>query len=157
MWQESSDRERRRADVGADSKMDVHLDVSTVGYAGRLEFLEGPTGRRVRSDGEKARIVAESLVPGVQVTEVARKHGVTRWQVYDWRRRVRRGQLALPESMAPMFAPLMVEETSAPERTMRPPKGTPAKVEIVIDDMVIRTAVDLEHLPQVIRAVRASR
>ena len=32
-----------------------------------------------------------------------------------------------------------------------------AKVEIVIDDMVIRTAVDLEHLPQVIRAVRASR
>ncbi|WP_287305688.1 hypothetical protein [Mesorhizobium sp.] len=31
------------------------------------------------------------------------------------------------------------------------------QAEIVIDDMVIRTAVDLEHLPQVIRAVRASR
>jgi transposase len=59
--------------------------------------------------------------------------------------------------MAPMFAPLMVEEASAPQRTMRPPKSTPAKVEIVIGDMVIRTAVDLEHLPQVIRAVRASR
>ncbi len=96
-------------------------------------------------------------MPGVQVAAVARKHGVTRWQVYDWRRRLRRGQFALPESMAPMFAPLMVEETSAPQRTMRPPKATPAKVEIVIDDMVIRTAVDLEHLPQVIRAVRASR
>ncbi|WP_244571508.1 IS66-like element accessory protein TnpA [Mesorhizobium carmichaelinearum] len=134
--------------------MDVHLDVSTAGYAGRLEVLEGPTGRRVRSEADRARIAAESLMPGVQVAAVARKHGASRWQVYDWRRRLRRGQLALPESMAPMFAPLMVEETSAPQRTTQ---STPAKVEIVIDDMVIRTAVDLEHLAQVIRAVRASR
>ncbi len=140
--------------MGADGKMDVHLDVSTAGYAGRLEVLEGPTGRRVRSEADRARIAAESLMPGVQVAAVARKHGASRWQVYDWRRRLRRGQLALPESMAPMFAPLMVEETSAPQRTTQ---STPAKVEIVIDDMVIRTAVDLEHLAQVIRAVRASR
>ena len=50
--------------MGADGKMDVHLDVSTTGYAGRLEVLEGPTGRRVRSEAEKARIAAESLMPG---------------------------------------------------------------------------------------------
>ena len=56
-----------------------------------------------------------------------------------------------------MFAPLMVEESSAPQPTMRSPKSAPAKVKIVIDDMAIRTAIDLEHLPQVIRAVRASR
>lgn len=143
--------------MGADGKMDVHLDVPTTGYAGRLEVLEGPTGRRIRSEADKARIAAESLMPRVQVAAVARKHGVTRWQVYDWRRRLRQGRLALPESMAPMFAPLLVDETSAPQRTTRPPKSPPAKVEIVIDDMVIRTAVDLEHLPQVIRAVRASR
>ncbi|WP_245272729.1 transposase [Mesorhizobium sp. LNHC221B00] len=117
--------------------MDVHLDVPTAGYAGRLEILEGPTGRRVRSEADRARIAAESLMPGVQVAVVARKHGATRWQIYDWRRRL--------------------EEPSAPQRTMRPPKPAPAKVEIVIDDMVIRTAVDLEHLAQVIRAVRASR
>jgi transposase len=143
--------------VGADGKMDVHLDVTTAGYAGRLEVLEGPTGRRIRSEADRARIAAESLMPGVQVAAVARKHGATRWQVYDWRRGLRQGRLALPESMAPMFAPLMVEEASAPQRTMRPPKSASPKVEIVIDDMVIRTAVDLEHLPQVIRAVRASR
>jgi len=143
--------------VGAGRKMDVHLDVPTTGYAGRLEVLEGPTGRRVRSEADKARIAGESLMPGLQVAAVARKHGVTRWQVYDWRRRLQQGRLALPESMAPMFAPLVVEETSAPHRTMRPAKSPPAKVEIVIDDMVIRTSVDLEHLPQVIRAVRASR
>jgi transposase len=143
--------------VGADGKMDVHLDVPTAGYAGQLEVLDGPTGRRVRSEAERARIAAESLMPGVQVAAVARKHGATRWQVYDWRRRLRQGQLALPESMAPMFAQLMVDDSSAPQRRMRPSKSTPAKVEIVIDDMVIRTAVDLEQLSQVIRAVRASR
>ncbi|TGU44874.1 transposase [bacterium M00.F.Ca.ET.152.01.1.1] len=143
--------------MGADGKIDVHLDVPTAGYAGRLEVLDGPTGRRVRSEADRARIAAESLMPGVQVAAVARKHGATRWQVYDWRRRLRQGQLALPESMAPMFAPLMVEESSAPQRTMRPPKSAQARVEIVIDDMVIRTTVDLEQLSQVVRAVRASR
>lgn len=143
--------------MGADGKMDVYLDVPTTGYAGRLEVLEGPTGRQMRSQADRARIAAESLIPGVQVAAVARKHGVTRWQVYDWRRRLRQGRLALPESMAPMFAPLMVEEASAPQRRIRPPKSPPAKVEIVIDDMVIRTAVDLDDLPRVIRAVRASR
>lgn len=83
--------------MGADGKMDVHLDVPTAGYAGRVEVLDGPTGRRVRSEAERARIAAESLMPGVQVAAVARKHGATRWQVYDWRRRLRQGQLALPE------------------------------------------------------------
>lgn len=31
----------------------------------------------------------ESLLSGAQVTEVARKHGATRWQIYDWRQRFR--------------------------------------------------------------------
>src|ERR1700722_6426799 len=58
--------------MGLDSKKDVHLDGSPVS---RLEVLEGPSGRRVRSEAERARIVAESLLPGAQVSEVARKHG----------------------------------------------------------------------------------
>lgn len=140
--------------MGVDGKMDVQLDVSTAGYGGRLEVLEGPTGRRVRSDAEKARIAAESLLPGVEVATVARKHGATRWQVYDWRRRLRQGQLALPESVATQFAPLMVDDASVAARA---PKPAPAKVEITIGDIVIRTAVDIEQLSGVIRAVRASR
>src|SRR3546814_461897 len=76
-----------------DGKTDVCLDVPNDGYAGRLEVLEGPTGRRRRSEEERARIAAESLLPGAQVAEVARRHGVTRWQVYDWRKRLRAGRL----------------------------------------------------------------
>jgi len=137
--------------------MDVHLDVSTPGYVGRLEVLEGPTGRRVRSASDKARIAAESLMPGAQVAVVARKHGATRWQIYDWRRRLRQGQLVPSESQEPLFAPLLVEDAPSSRLPTKPPKSTLAKVEIVIDGMVIRTAVDVEQLAEVIRAVRASR
>ncbi|PZR83833.1 MAG: IS66 family insertion sequence hypothetical protein [Stutzerimonas stutzeri] len=141
----------------ADGKMDVQLDVSTPGYVGRLEVLEGPTGRRARTASEKARIAAESLLPGAQVTAVARQHGVTRWQIYDWRRRLRLGQLILPESSEPLFAPVLVEEAPSAQVTLKPPKSAPTKVEIVVGDAVIRMAVDVEQLVQVIRAVRASR
>ncbi|MHC2279069.1 transposase-like protein [Bradyrhizobium diazoefficiens] len=81
--------------MGLDSKKDVHLDGSTTGSVSRLEILEGPSGRRVRSEAERARIVAESLLPGAQVSEVARKHGATRWQIYDWRRRFRHSLASL--------------------------------------------------------------
>jgi transposase len=133
--------------------MDVQLGVSSGGYAGRLEVLEGPTGRRQRSDAEKARIVAESLLPGVRVADVARRHGTTRWQVYDWRRRARDGRLALPESVvsAPAFAALVVEEPA--------PSGPVADgIEVVLGDVVIRVGRDGDagYLSRVIRAVRAA-
>jgi transposase len=141
--------------MAGDDKMDVHLDVSRVGYAGRLEVIEGPTGRQRRSEAERARIVAESLLPGARVSEVARKHGATRWQIYDWRKRLLRdGRLALPQSMgpAPAFAAVMVEDS--------PQQSSQAKVriEIAVGDIVIRTDCDVDgkHLSQVIRAVRAA-
>ncbi|MGY3146509.1 transposase [Bradyrhizobium sp. USDA 3397] len=120
----------------------------------RLEVLEGPSGRRVRSEAERARIVDESLLPGAQVSEAARKHGATRWQIYDWRRRFRqRGMLPLCEAMQPTFAPLVVE--GALEERQVPA----IKLEIAISDVVLRTdmTIDAEQLSRRIRAVRASR
>jgi transposase len=137
-----------------DDKKDVHLDGSSIGTVSRLEVLAGPTGRRVRSEAERARIVAESLLPGAQVSEVARKHGATRWQIYDWRRRFRqRGALPSRASPTTSFVPLAVEE---------PLDGHQApvmKLEIAIGDVVVRTdaAIDEKQLSQVIRAMRASR
>ena len=137
-----------------DGKMGVHLDVPNDGYAGRLEVVEGRTGRKRRSDAEKVRIVAESLLPGARISDVARKHGATRWQVYDWRKRVRNGRLVPPESVAsvPAFAALVVDEPA--QRKKRPD----ASIEIIIGDIVIRTApcTDEGDLSRVIRAVRAA-
>lgn len=63
-----------------DRKMCGHLDGFSDGGVSQLEVIEGPTGRRRRTKSERARIAAESLVPGTSVTDVARRHG-TRWQV----------------------------------------------------------------------------
>jgi transposase len=141
--------------MGRDGKMGGHLDVPINGFAGRLEVIEGPTGRRQRTQAEKARIVAESLIPGVRVAEIARKYGATRWQVYDWRKRLRRQErLALPESagVASSFAAVVVED--APRR-----KAVASSIEIVVGDVVIRAepGVDDEHLSRIIRIARAAQ
>jgi transposase len=140
--------------MGRDGKMGVHLDVPKNGFAGRLEVIEGPTGRRQRTRAEKARIVAESLMPGVRVAEVARKYGATRWQVYDWRKRLRRQErLALPDSAGavPAFAAVVVEDASQRQAAVC--------IEIVVGDVVIRAelGVDDEHLCRIIRIARAAQ
>ena len=139
-----------------DGKMGGHLDGFSDGGVSRLEVVEGPTGRQRRTKAERARIAAESLVPGTSVTEVARRHGTTRWQVYDWRKKLRDGQLVVPESVAalPMFAELVVEGAAA-----EMPAETEAStgVEIVVGDVVIRVGADADEalLTRSIRAVRA--
>jgi transposase len=109
--------------VEVDSKMGVHLDCSTGVGVSRLEVIEGPSGRRRRTKAERARIAAESMMPGVTVADVARKHGTTRWQICNWRnwqicnwrKQTRKGNRILPESVAalPVFAELVVDDSSA--------------------------------------------
>lgn len=138
--------------MGRDGKMGVHLDVPTNGFAGRLEVIEGPTGRRKRTLAEKARIVAESLMPGVRVADVARKYGATRWQVYDWRKRLRpQERLALSESTAPTFAAVVIEDA--------PRRQAAACIEIMVGDVVIRAepGVDDAHLSRIIRIARSAQ
>ncbi|WP_236938216.1 transposase [Frigidibacter mobilis] len=95
--------------------MGVHLDGSTVFEVSRLDVIEGPSGRRRRNKAERARIAAESMMPGVTVAEVARRHGTTRWQIYDWRKQLRKGNLVVPGNVAvlPVFAELVVDDNSA--------------------------------------------
>jgi len=117
----------------------------------RLEVIEGPSGRRRRTMAERARIAAESMMPGVKVADVARKHGTTRWQIYDWRKQIRKGNLVVPESIAalPVFAELVVDDSSA---------EAPARsdLEIVVGDVVIRAGAGADE-SQLTRAIRAAR
>lgn len=140
-----------------DGKVGVHLDGSSGGGVSRLEVIEGPTGRRRRTNAARARIAAESLVPGASVTDVAQRHGTTRWQVYDWRKKLRTGQLLVPEDVAalPMFAELVVE---APAAAMSVETEVATGVEIVVGDVVMRVGADADEalLTRSIRAVRAA-
>ena len=137
-----------------DGKMGVHLDGSTGAGVSRLDVIEGPSGRRRRTKAERARIAAESMMPGVTVADVARKHGTTRWQIYDWRKQIRKGNLVVPESVAalPIFVELVVDDSlaSAPAAVAR------SDLEIVVGDIVIRAGAGADE-GQLTRAIRAAR
>jgi transposase len=96
------------------------------------------------------------MMPGVTVADIARKHGTTRWQIYDWRKQIRKGNLVVPESVAalPMFAELVVDDTAAEA----PLAVHGSDLEIVVADVVIRVGggVDEGQLTRVIRAARAA-
>ena len=62
----------------------------------RLEVITGALGRRRWSAEAKARIVAESLAPGVVISEVARRHDLRPQQLFAWRHQARQGRLVLP-------------------------------------------------------------
>jgi len=93
-------------------------------------------------------------MPGVKVADVARKHGTTRWQIYDWRKQLRKGNLVLPEGVAalPIFAELVVDDTA----TTSPPTAPRSELEIVVGDVVIRAGADADE-GQLTRAIRAAR
>lgn len=71
--------------------MDAHEDTR------RIQVLSvSDTGRRRRwTDFEKIRIVEESHGDGVTLAEVARRHDISRSQLYDWRYRHKHGLLAV--------------------------------------------------------------
>jgi transposase len=69
----------------------------------RVEVLGGLERRRRWSRDDKTRIVAETLVPGAKVTEVARRNGVAASVVFTWRRQAR-----TVEKVGPCFAPVQI-------------------------------------------------
>ncbi len=92
-------------------------------------------------------------MPGVTVADTARKHGTTRWQIYDWRKQLRKGNLVVPESVAalPIFAELVVDDSSA-----EAPSAAGSDLEIVVGDVVIRAGAGADEA-QLTRAIRAAR
>ena len=117
----------------------------------RLEVINGALGRR-RWDGEaKARIVAESLAPGVVISEVARRHDLRPQQLFAWRRQARQGRFALPAEELTFVPVVAAAEAPASAR----PAGL---IEIALGTMIVRVPpeVDGRLLAKVLRAVKAA-
>jgi len=109
----------------------------------RMEVLAGPTGRRRWPDEVKGRIVAETLIAGVTVNEVAARHGLSPHHLSEWRGRARRGELALPAEDVPAFAMLELEAPSGvPTAVEEARAGAPLEpdggIEIVVAGMTVR-------------------
>ncbi|MGO9773434.1 MAG: IS66-like element accessory protein TnpA [Roseiarcus sp.] len=86
----------------------LDLELERKAAAGRrVEVIRGGDGGRRRwSDNEKAQAIEASLVAGANVSEVARRHGVTPQQLFTWRRQAR--QLLQASDDAPPFVPAIV-------------------------------------------------
>jgi transposase len=125
----------------------------------RVEVLTGPGRRRRWSADEKARIVAETLVPGARVSEVARRWQVCSQQVFGWRRAMRQDlpSVAGTTPATPSFVPI-VSEAIPTAAVQGVASGSPA-IEVKLAGALVRISSgmdDAAQLTAVLRAVRAS-
>lgn len=133
--------------------------------AGTYQRLEVVTGRRRRQNWpgtEKARIVTESLEPGANISEVARRNGVSRGVLTVWRRLAREA-LAVSEEPA-LFMPVKVHNGGAHREsgvvaTKRKAPAASRTIEVTIADATMRvpTGADADTLETLIAALRQSR
>jgi transposase len=124
----------------------------------RVEVLTGPGRRRRWSADEKARIVAETLVPGARVSEVARRWQICSQQVFGWRRAMRQDVPSVPrEPTTPSFVPIVSEAIPA-ATVQRAASGAPG-IEVKLAGAVVRVSSGMDdtgQLTAVLRAIRAS-
>ena len=81
-----------------------------------MQEILGRERRRRWSDEEKAAIVAESFRPGVSVSWVARRRGVSASQLFNWRKAVRQveGSAARSPDLIPVVISGARSEPPAP-------------------------------------------
>ena len=131
--------------------------------SGTVEIITGRERRRRWSVADKLRILAECDAPGVQVAEVAARHGVYRSLVFQWRRQARDGLLVAERT--PEFVPVRVAagrhgETLPEPEPVPPTPPSPrvtAAIEIELPDGIrvrVGEEVGLVALRRVLAALR---
>jgi transposase len=135
----------------------VDINDDTKGGYRRIELLTGPGRRRRWSAEEKARVIAETLVLGARVSDVARRWQISSQQVFTWRREARSDCATKPSDPAlspfPTFVPIVAETEAAQAAPF-----VPTSIEVELAGAVVRVApgMDGDMLTTVLRAVRAS-
>ena len=121
------------------------LEVLPLGGGGRP--------RRTWPDEVKARIVAETLRPGVTVNEVAARHGLQANHLSSWRSLARAGKLVLPAPEGSVeFAAMIV---APPGEGPRPSEAIGP--EIIVGGVTIRleAGASAERIVAIVRALSA--
>ena len=122
------------------------------------EILVGPERRRRWSDEQKIAIVVEAASGDGSVSDVARRHGLSRQQIYQWRSDIRRGRL-----MDHAGGPFLAVEFVAPSGGEPPPPvvepASDASVEIILRkgrSLRVSASTSVEALSALIRAVEGA-
>jgi transposase len=92
----------------------------------RIEVITGRRRRRRWTAQEKARIVAESFEEGANISEIARRNGVVRGLLTEWRHKV----VAAASVNAPGFVPVRIASEGAPATAGEPSSLAPAHVRL---------------------------
>jgi transposase len=106
--------------------------------------------RRLWSDEEKRRIVAETLEPGASVSTVARRHDLNANMLFTWRRQIGAAAL-LPAGDAMMFVPAAITTEAAPTVS-----ALAGRMEIVLTDgdrIIASKDVDAAALARVVKVL----
>lgn len=128
------------------------FETSVSGRAERLDVIETPGGKRRWTPEARARIIAESLEPGANVSAVARRHGIYPQQLYTWRRGLRERAEAMS------FVPAMVDQENASVLTGVAVPSTSGQIIIETGGLSIRVPDDVsaDHIERVLLAVQVS-
>ena len=127
----------------------------------RIELITSAERRRNRSRDEKASIVAESMVPGAVIAEVARRHGLSPQQLYGWRSTFRSN---VHKQDDPTFSSIVVDAGPAAfvrqggqtMGTKAPHADAAPSIELIIGSarVIIRGAADQNTLASVLKALK---
>ena len=133
--------------------MDRHTQSAQVE---RLEVVD--TGRRRRwTEDEKLKIVLESFQAPRQISATARRHGISRSQLLQWRRAFRTKQRSSAEQQIG-FVPALVVPESEPAATALSAGGGAIEIEFASGtQMRITGAVDASVLNAAIAALSGGR
>ncbi len=114
---------------------------------GFVELLAAPAAKRRWSDEAKGRMVAETLVQGVTMNEVARRHGLKANHLSSWRTLARKGKLVLPEVAGAEFAAPVASRMAA----------TTASIDLIIGPVTVRldAATPAARVAELAMALRA--
>ena len=171
-----------RFDMMLERKLDTKPDEGDGALASvrRIELITGTTRRREWPEGEKTRILLESAEPGANISDVARRNGLSPQQLFGWRREARallanagpietasartsmqskkskKNPRGAPAS-AQTFAPVVLVAPGAASPGSPPTSDrTRGVIEIVIGDAVVRVVgkIDRDALAEVFAALR---
>jgi transposase len=145
-----------------DDHSDVDSDISKPHRPRRVEVLSGPERRRKWPDERKIAIVAETLEPGIIVSDVARRHDLSPSQLFGWLKQFRNEAQALLDARCPperpVFAPAVVDTTPVAPHALPAllPSVEPAVIEVSVGKATVRIrgAVDARTLAAVLKALK---
>jgi transposase len=138
--------------VGDETDFETCIETSASSRAERLDVIETAGGKRRWTPEARARIIAESLEPGANVSAVARRHGMFPQQLYTWRRGLRERAEAMS------FVPAMVERENTGALLGPPPQSVGGQIVIETGNLKICVPDDVsaDHIERVLLAVQVS-